>query len=688
MVAAQETSLQKILEGTAQYFVPLYQRPFAWGTDQFRELWQDIVQLAEDRRSEPEATHFLGSVVLAPVPGSVAGAISRFLVVDGQQRMTTVTLLLAAIRDHLREHDGSARRDVDRIQNQLLTNQYEDDPYRLKLLPTQTDRAAYTAVIDRSRPIGDEDRVSVAHGFFRDQLLGLDAEGPTVAQIYQAITIGLSVVSISTHAGDNVHRIFQSLNNTGMKLTAGDLVRNYLFMRLPTRSDEVYRTHWKPLQDALDQNQRLETLLWLDLLHTRPKVKQSDTFAGQQARLEKLRTEDEVVAEVERIARLGHLYRIMWEPSEEADPVVRERLSRLLEWDSTTPDPLVLHLLVLRDRGEATSEQVARALLYIESLMVRRFLVGRLPQGLNRLFAAAVQELDSSLPVDEALHRHLSAGRKHYASDRELAEAIASEPYYLNGRAAQRKTMLLWIERLFGAKEKVAPETLTIEHIMPQKLSPTWRAELDPLVGGSDIDTVHARLVHTLGNLTLTGYNSDLGNHEFESKRKQLGASSIRMNQGIADRPVWGPEEIETRARQLAARIAAAWPGPLEDGNGSENPLWVALNRLLELVPAGRWTTYGDVATVIGTAAQPLGMRLASVPTPNAHRVLSVQGAISPTFRWSEPGRTDDPREVLEGEGIQFNSAGRAEPAQRLTLDDLGRLRAEADGEVVAVADV
>ncbi len=684
MVAAQETNLQKILEGTSQYLVPLYQRPYQWGPDNFKELWRDVTQLAEDRLDDPETTHFIGSLVLAPTPGGVAGSITRYLVVDGQQRLTTLTLLLAAIRDHLEQDPNGARRDADRIHNQLLTNQYEDDPYRLKLLPTQADREAYAAVIDRAPTAGGDDNIGAAYRFFRARLSEPNPDAPyDVLQISQAVTAGLSVVSISTHPGDNVHRIFQSLNNTGLKLTQGDLLRNYLFMRLPTRSDEVYRTHWLPLQNALEDNERIETLFWLDLLHTKPQVKQSQTFAGQQARLERFTTEDQIVKEIERIARLGHLYRLMLHPGEEADPAVRERLTRLAEWDSSTPAPLVLHLLVLRDRGAATSKQVAQALLYIESLVVRRFLIGRATQGLNRLFPAAVQELDASLPVDEGLHRYLSEGRKHYATDEKLSEAILTAPLYTTGRAAHRKTIMLWIERLLAAKERVAPETLTIEHVMPQTLSPEWRSQLSEEYGEDNIDDLHDRLVHTLGNLTLTGYNENLGNQNFERKREILRASSIRMNQRIAEHNAWGPKQIEQRGRELSQLVIEAWPGPLAEAGKArdDNPLWESLNRILALLPTGHWTSYGDLAKVIGTAAQPIGTRLATVPAPNAHRVLNANGEISAAFRWPEAGRTQDPRQVLEMEGVRFSGSGRAAPSQRLSLSALERLRTAADDD-------
>ncbi|GGN94178.1 hypothetical protein GCM10011610_56840 [Nocardia rhizosphaerihabitans] len=619
------------------------------------------------------------------MPGSVAGAISRYLVVDGQQRLTTLTLLLAAVRDHLRDSEGASRRDTDRIHHQWLTNQYEDDPYRLKLVPTQADRQSYSAVIDGAPTAGGDDPVGEAYRFFRARLAEpTDIDAPYgVSEILQAIVSGLSVVSISAHPGDNVHRIFQSLNNTGLRLTQGDLLRNYLFMRLPTRGEEVHRKYWAPLQESLANNERIETLFWLDLLHRRPQVKQSQTFAFQQARLDRLGTEDEIADEVERIARLGSLYRLMLNPELEPDQAVRMRLQRLTEWESTTPAPLVLHLLLLRDWGVATSEQIARALLSVESMLVRRFLVGHATQGLNRVFAAAVQELDTSLPADQALNLYLSAGRKHFATDAQLLDAVLTTQFYWVGRSAQRKVMMTWIERLYPTRESVSPVSLTIEHVMPQSLSPRWRTELAEQYGTDQVDELHERWLHTLGNLTLTGYNENLSNHEFARKRVTLRASSIRMNQEIATNEAWGPEQIEHRARALAKRIVEAWPGPEEGAHvaAEDNPLWSSMNRLLMVLPAGHWATYGDIARVLGTAAQPLGNRLATYPAPNAHRVLGAYGTISDRFRWTDPHRTDDPRQILEAEGIRFSASGKADPAQRLGIADLENLRADAEDD-------
>ena len=186
---------------------------------------------------------------------------------------------------------------------------------------------------------------------------------------------------------------------------------------------------------------------------------------------------------------------------------------------------------------------------------------------------------------------------------------------------------------------------------------------------------MHQSIVHTPGNLTLTGYNSELSNSSFEIKRAQLKSSGLVMNQRIADRDAWTRSAIVERADELAERIIATWPGPnAAVADPETNVIWLALAQVLAEIPAGAWTTYSDVAAVIGTHQVPLGQRLANFPVPNAHRVLKAGGVVAPNFRWPDPGRKDDPRSVLAAEGVDFDDAGHANPAQRLDATDLAVL--------------
>jgi alkylated DNA nucleotide flippase Atl1 len=314
-------------------------------------------------------------------------------------------------------------------------------------------------------------------------------------------------------------------------------------------------------------------------------------------------------------------------------------------------------------------------MLYVESFFVRRLLIGRATANINRILLSIVTEMDAQLPVDHAVRAYLSAGRKYYASDTLVRDAVRQMPYYLNGRPHQRKLVLQWLEESYGSKEPVATETLTIEHVLPQTPTAQWedefRRDLDP---EEDFTEAYEAVVHTLGNLTLTGYNPELGNSPFDVKRARLRRSGICLSRDIAAQDRWGRPEIRTRADALAERAIAIWPGSVQTGSRAESDVaWDVMNRALAELPAGSWTTYGDLAALIGTAPQAVGNRLATHPAPNPHRVLQVEGTISPGFRWPD-GRTDDPRDLLRAEGVVFDRLDRADPAQRIYTEELAQL--------------
>lgn len=673
MVAAEETTLQALLEGTKQYQVPLYQRTYSWSTAQLARLWDDIVKLAEDRVDTPGATHFVGSLVLAPSPSNGPAGVPRYLVVDGQQRMTTLSLLLCAIRDHRATTENPEHRD--RINELYLQNKWKPENQKLKFVPTQADRPAYEACLYSTPQAADTGPVGTAYRYFQRRLEQADdPDDPfDIERIEDAVISGLALVAVTAQHGDNVHRIFESLNNTGLRLTQGDLLRNYLFMRMPTRAESVYHTLWLPLQDMFTAEQ-LEQLFWIDLVHNDPKTKQTDVYARQQVRLDHLTDEAQIEDEVRRFGVLGSLYKTILDPSRESDAAVRHRLARLSAWGSTTVHPLTLNLLHRRQRKQATSEQVAAALLIVESFLVRRLVTGWGTGNLNRILLSASQEMDQTVPVDQAVHRYLSAGRKHFATDRQLAEAVGSRPFYLSGRAGQRFLVLAWLEESYASKEPVDLANLTIEHVLPQKLTAVGERDLAlDLADGEDVGLVHESLVHTLGNLTLTGYNQSLSNSPFGIKREKLAASGLAMNKEIAAQVRWGRAEILDRGQQLTERIAKIWPGPLDVADDDGGVRWDLVNRALRELPAGSWTTYGDLAALIGSHPVPVGMRLATKPVVNAHRVLQADGHVSPGFKWLDPTRTDKPQDLLIAEGVAFDEQGRADQSQRVSLDQLAQ---------------
>lgn len=676
MVKAMETRFAGVLEGQKQYQVPLYQRTYSWGKKQLDQLWDDVAELAAARRDEPGTSHFIGSLVLATSPDFNAVGLSKLLVVDGQQRLTTLTLLLAALRDHLAE-TGDTERSAG-IHAKYLVNVY-DKGKPTKVLPTQADRDAYRAVLTSSPDAGGSDAIGVAYNHFRARIAAADdPDDPhDLEEIENAVVHGLAVVVVTAEPGDNAHRIFESLNNTGLQLNQSDLLKNYLFMRLGDRAEEVYDAVWLPLEKKLSSD-ALELLFWLDLAQRDERAKQSDTYAGQQKRLEKLTTADQIESEVCRIAALGDVLATILDPSRESDTAIRRRLEHIKAWGSTTAYPLVMTVLARRAAGTATPAQVAAALLTLESYFVRRIVVGRATAGLNRSLLQAVGAIADSDAVDVALRAYLSRGRKHFATDEQVRQAVGVVPFYWQGRAAQKKLILQWLEESYRPKEVVDPTGLTIEHVLPQTLTETVRHEFAAgLAGDADVAAEHERIVHTLGNLTLTGYNSELSNRPFSAKKAMLAASGLRMNQEIADHPAWSVDEIGARGAALAERIINLWPGPDEALTGASDEPSEARRLVASIVaeiPAGRWTSYGEVALVAGSYPQPVAAIITTHAMQGAWRVLQAGGTISPGFRWLDPGRTDDPRTYLEAEGLTFDDEGRATVEQFLDAQELAAL--------------
>lgn len=677
MVKAVETSFAGVLEGKKQYQVPLYQRVYSWGSKQIDQLWDDIVELAATRRHEPGASHFIGSLVLAASPDFTAVGVAKLLVVDGQQRLTTLTLLLAALRDHLIK-SGDAER-AEGIHAQYLANVF-DKGKPLKVLPTQADREAYKAVLLASREAGGSDKVGSAYNRFRAKIAAADdPDDPhDLEDIENAVVHGLAVVVVTAERGDNAHRIFESLNNTGLRLNQSDLIKNYLFMRLGDRAEDVYDAVWLPLENKLSVDD-LELLFWLDLAQRDESATQADTYAGQQKRLEKFTTSKEIESEVRRIAGLGDLLATILDPSRESDPAIRRRLEHIRAWGSTTAYPVVMTILARRAAGTATPGQVADALRTLESYFVRRIVAGRATAGLNRSLLQAVGAVGDAEAVDVALRDFLSRGRKHFATDRQVRDAVGVVPFYWQGRAAQKKLILQWIEESYASKEPVDFAKLTIEHVLPQTLTDEVREEFAAgLRDDADIAAEHERLVHTLGNLTLTGYNSELSNQPFSDKRPELGKSALRMNQRIAEHQTWSAAEISARGTALAEQIIDLWPGPNEALSGAKDDEPSETRRLVASIvaeiPAGRWTSYGEVALVAGTYPQPVAAVITSNAMRGAWRVLQTGGTISPGFRWLDPGRTDDPRAYLESEGLVFDRDGRASAEQFIDAYDLAAL--------------
>lgn len=561
---ADQTSFRKLFNGERQFVIPLYQRPYSWENRHRQALINDIEEVCEIVDSVEN--HFLGSLVLAPPVEVVQTGMQRSLVVDGQQRITSLYILVIAIRDRFQQL-GLDRR-ARQITNQQLINEYESGDLVYKLLPTQADRSAIKCLVFQSEPAPVRSEITAAYVQFSGSISAYDEEN--LDQLLTAINNRLEFIAISLQHDDNAYRIFESLNDKGMSLTQGDLLRNHIFMLLPTRAEFVYEHKWRTIEDNIG-SARIEHLAYLDMvLRGSINLSKKSTYQAQKTRLER-RAADEADIEqfVEDLQRRSTYLAMVIDPAKCRWPQVSARLRNLKRLDNETTHPLSLSLIERLDSGKADEGDVALALKFAESFLVRRTLSGLTASGVNRAFTQLVNELVEGAPIAAQVRTYLSKPSRRWATDEEIRKNVYSVPMYNISRNATLRHVLLSLEESIGHKELdlVSSDRLSIEHIIPQVRPAKWEAPVVPQQG-QEIEV----LIHSIGNLTLTGTNSEMGNRVFAEKRAILRNSKLSLNVKIAEEQVWGTKEIINRADELAQQIIGLWPGPTRTGS-SVSPL-------------------------------------------------------------------------------------------------------------------
>lgn len=324
----------------------------------------------------------------------------------------------------------------------------------------------------------------------------------------------------------------------------------------------------------------------------------------------------------------ARLFKRVLDPAFEPSPVLARGLDRLNRWGAAVVHPICLHVQLAYDAEKLTEQEAAGALRVVESYLVRRMIVGIPTNNVNRILMSLVKDLGGEAPTAGAITKVLSGPRKRFPTDQHVRDAVLANNFYWTGRGPQRTFVLRSLEEDYQHGEPVdfSRAELTIEHVLPQSPTQEW---LDTLAEEADGDEtpeeVHAVLVHTLGNLTLTAYNAKLANAPFATKRQLLAKSGLAMNHDIAAAAQWGRAQIHSRGRALADRIVTIWPGPDEAASiPPPDPHWILMNQVLASIPAGRWTSYSDVAEIIGSFQTAVGQRLAKVPTPTPTACFNV----------------------------------------------------------------
>lgn len=544
---ANDTQIRIFLEGSKQFVVPLFQRTYSWKRENIRKLWEDI----QETQISNNFSHFFGSFVTMPVPSSASG-VSTYTIIDGQQRLTTMFILLAALRNRIIELWPDYEK-KDEINELYLVNKYHPEQ-KHKVVPTQADRDLFFAIIDELEPPLDHDHLLVeCYKFFRDKMVRLqDVE--QLISVKNTILSKFCVVDIRLEDEEDPYLIFESLNATGTPLTQADLVRNYLFMRIGhSKQQEVYERIWFPMQQQLQDHLEPFIRHYLAMEGTIPNFRRIyGTFketADRQARVE----QDVIDLMVDLSEFSGYCYKFLHPESEDQEElkVYFQKLKRL---EVTTSYPLLLKLYEDHAKTRMSLDAFCECLRAIETYIVRRAVCGIPTNVLNRYFPTIYDSLDQNNLVD-SLKTKLGSGTgaRRMPDDDEFKRCLMERKLFGN-RVLQY--LLEEIEK-HENKEVVNFEELQIEHIMPRTLSDEWKEEL-----GSDWELIHRKYLDTLGNLTLTGYNPEYSNKLFAEKRdidKGFKDSGLQLNRDLAKLERWTAKEIVDRAEKLSQTALKIW---------------------------------------------------------------------------------------------------------------------------------
>lgn len=537
-------------DGTKQNVIPLFQRAYTWGRDNWQTLWDDILG---QYHSDSASTHFMGAIVSMPAR-TVPVGISKHLVIDGQQRLTTIALLLCALRSVL-----DPRR-AGRVEDYLTNRHYEESDY-FKLIPTNADREAFFQVAKGETPTLEYSSIVQAVRYFEDALRGDDLEGNAIdaSRILDTVEQTLQVVMINLGDADDPYLIFESLNHKGEPLTQADLVRNYVLMRFRHslqsggEQEAVYTQYWRPIEASLGGN------LTLFLRHYAMKdgetILQGGIYAATKNRFARLNDSGEIKNELSIMRQHAEAYERFLDPTREARTAIALRLQTIKDLDVSTCYPMLLRLFYFNRTDKVSNSDLEKCLRIIESYVVRRAIAGLPPNSLGRLFVSWSKNLSASDSVSSVLGLISgTSGRGRWPTDDELKPAFLLGSQY--GRKWTRQ-ILIKLEEGFQHREAADLSQCTIEHVMPQRLNESWISDL-----GTDYASIHDRLLHTFGNLTLSAYNAELGNQSFSEKRTRLAASHLELNREIATQTQWSEPQILKRAESLFQLARTLWPGP------------------------------------------------------------------------------------------------------------------------------
>jgi uncharacterized protein with ParB-like and HNH nuclease domain/predicted transport protein len=557
---AVEAKLLDFLKKSPQFVIPIYQRTYSWTERECQQLWDDILRTGHNAKV---SAHFIGSVVYIQKGLYQISSQSPLLVIDGQQRLTTITLVLEALARALGGTEPVEGFSAKKLRHYYLLNPLEEGERGYKLLLTQTDKNSLLALVNqRNLPQEHSVRVAENFSFFNKQIAKLNGDLTTLC--YGLAKLLIVDISLSRDQ-DNPQLIFESMNSTGRELTQADLIRNFILMGLEAEDQtRLYIEHWRPMEIEFGQESygRHFDSFMRHYLTVRtdeiPKVNAVYEAFKKYARKSSVAKKgiDALVADIHTVAGDYCAMALGKEP----DKLLSEAFADLRELRVDVAYPFLLELYADYRAGVLSGDDFLKAIRLIEAYVFRRAACAIPPNSLNKTFAAFKRALKKERYLESIQAHFLSLpSYRRFPADAEFKREIKIRDLY-NFRSRS-----YWLRRLenHGRKERVPVDEYTIEHILPQneKLSQSWRDALGP-----KWQKIQETWLHTLGNLTLTGYNAEYSDRPFSEKRDLKGGfreSPLRLNQELAAEKTWNEDTIEQRATRLAKTALQVWTMPV-----------------------------------------------------------------------------------------------------------------------------
>ncbi|SJZ62327.1 Uncharacterized conserved protein, contains ParB-like and HNH nuclease domains [Trichlorobacter thiogenes] len=563
---ATEAKLLDFLKKSPQFVIPIYQRTYSWTEKECRQLWDDIVRCG---RNDRIPVHFIGSIVYVESGLSQVTHQAPLLVIDGQQRLTTVSLLLTALAEAVGESepfDGFSQR---KIRNYYLLNPEESGERHFKLLLSQTDKTTLTALVGNNpQPENHSLRVDGNYNVFRKWIKSGEVDLPTLCKgLAKLVVVDIAL----SRDQDNPQLIFESMNSTGKELSQADLIRNFILMGLePTLQTRLYEQFWRPMEVEFGQEAygihfddfmrhyltvRTGVIPNINAVYDAFKNHARETRSGAES-------DDSHVESLVKMIRDYSRYFCAMALGKETDPLLKRAFHDLRELKVDVAYPFLLELYRDFATGHLSKEDFASAVRMVESYVFRRAVCAIPTNSMNKTFATFTKALKKDRYLESiAAHFLLLPSYRRFPSDDEFERDIKTRDLY-NFRSRS-----YWLRRFenYGRKEMAQVDEYSVEHILPQNenLSIAWQASL-----GDEWKRIQQTWLHTLGNLTLTGYNSEYSDRPFIEKRDMTGGfkhSPLNVNVGLGQIEAWDEAAIIERAKRLAKRAVSVWGAPKLD---------------------------------------------------------------------------------------------------------------------------